>query len=147
MLAEIEALAAAYHLPPAAAREIELGCSVDEAPSVSGDVRRLGQVVDNLLSNALKFTPPGGSVHVRASRRDSTALLEVSDSGMGIPEEEQEALFGRFYRTERAQHDAIPGVGLGLSITKSIVEAHGGRITFTSAAGAGTTFVVELPAT
>jgi len=131
--------------PMAAARGIELGCSVDEAPSVSGDVRRLGQVVDNLLSNALKFTPPGGSVHVRASRRDSTAVLEVSDSGMGIPAEEQAALFGRFYRTERAQHDAIPGVGLGLSITKAIVEAHGGRITFTSATGSGTTFAVELP--
>jgi len=132
--------------PAAAAREIALGCSIDDAPSVSGDLRRLGQVVDNLLSNALKFTPPGGVVHVRASRRDSTAVVEVSDTGMGIPDEEQESLFGRFYRTERAQHDAIPGVGLGLSITKSIVEAHGGTITFTSAAGAGTTFVVELPA-
>ena len=64
---------------------------------------------------------------------------------MGIPAEEQDALFSRFFRTERAQNDAIAGVGLGLSITKSIVEAHGGRITFTSAAGAGTTFVVELP--
>jgi PAS domain S-box-containing protein len=132
--------------PAAAAREIALGCSIDDAPSVSGDLRRLGQVIDNLLSNALKFTPPGGVVHVRASRRDSTAVVEVSDTGMGIPDEEQESLFGRFYRTERAQHDAIPGVGLGLSITKSIVEAHGGTITFTSAAGAGTTFVVELPA-
>jgi signal transduction histidine kinase len=129
-----------------ATREIELGCSVDGAPAVTGDLRRLGQVVDNLLSNALKFTPAGGTVHVRAAQSDGTATVEVADTGMGIPEEEQQALFGRFFRTERAQSQAIAGVGLGLSITKSIVEAHGGRITFTSAVGAGTTFVVELPA-
>ena len=131
--------------PLAAAREIELGCSIDGAPAVSGDFRRLGQVVDNLLSNALKFTPPGGSVHVRAAGNDGTAILEVTDTGMGIAAEEQDALFGRFFRTERAQNDAIAGVGLGLSITKSIVEAHGGTITFTSDVGTGTTFVVELP--
>ena len=132
--------------PLAATREIELGCSVDGAPAVTGDLRRLGQVVDNLLSNALKFTPAGGTVHVTAAQRDWTAIVEVADTGMGIPVEEQQALFGRFFRTERAQSEAIAGVGLGLSITKSIVEAHGGRITFTSAVGAGTTFVVELPA-
>lgn len=131
--------------PLAATREIELGCSVDGAPLVDGDLRRLGQVVDNLLSNALKFTPPGGTVHVRTSRNDGTATVEVADTGMGIPAEEQDALFGRFFRTERAQNEAIAGVGLGLSITKSIVEAHGGRITFASAVGTGTTFVVELP--
>jgi signal transduction histidine kinase len=133
--------------PLAAAREIDLGCSVDGAPVVTGDLRRLGQVVDNLLSNALKFTPVGGTVHVRAAQSDGTAIVEVADSGMGIPEEEQQAMFARFFRTERAQSGAIAGVGLGLSITKSIVEAHGGTITFTSAVGAGTTFVVELPAT
>jgi PAS domain S-box-containing protein len=132
--------------PLAATREIELGCSVDGAPAVTGDLRRLGQVVDNLLSNALKFTPAGGTVHVRAAQSDGTAIVEVADTGMGIPVEEQQALFGRFFRTERAQSEAIAGVGLGLSITKSIVEAHGGRITFTSAVGAGTTFLVELPA-
>ena len=133
--------------PLAATREIELGCSVEGAPSVTGDLRRLGQVVDNLLSNALKFTPAGGAVHVRTAQSDGTAIVEVADTGMGIPAEEQQALFGRFFRTERAQSEAIAGVGLGLSITKSIVEAHGGRITFTSAVGTGTTFVVELPAT
>jgi PAS domain S-box-containing protein len=133
--------------PLAATREIDLGCSVDGEPVVDGDLRRLGQVVDNLLSNALKFTPAGGTVHVRAARNDGFATVEVADTGMGIPDDEQAALFGRFFRTEGAQSEAIAGVGLGLSITKSIVEAHGGRITFTSAVGTGTTFVVELPAT
>ena len=132
--------------PLAATREIDLGCSVDGEPVVDGDLRRLGQVVDNLLSNALKFTPAGGTVHVHAARNDGYATVEVADTGMGIPAEDHEALFGRFFRTERAQTEAIAGVGLGLSITKSIVEAHGGRITFTSAVGTGTTFVVELPA-
>ena len=114
--------------------------------SFNGDRMRVGQVVDNLLSNALKFTPAGGRVDVRAFAHGSGARIEVSDSGMGIAEEELALLFDRFFRTTRAQEEAIPGVGLGLSIAKAIVEAHGGRIAVRSREGGGTTFTVDLPA-
>jgi signal transduction histidine kinase len=132
--------------PVAAARGISLTSSVDTAPFVNGDRMRIGQVIDNLVSNALKFTPEGGRVEVRASARRGIARIEVCDTGMGIPEGEQEQLFERFFRTARAQDEAIPGVGLGLSITKAIVEAHGGRISVRSVEGRGTTFRVDLPA-
>ncbi|MBV8258532.1 MAG: PAS domain-containing protein [Actinobacteria bacterium] len=131
--------------PNAAAREIALACTVQATPAILGDAGRLAQVVDNLLSNALKFTPEGGGVHVRVSESESTALIEVADSGMGIPAGEQSELFGRFFRTSSAQREAIGGVGLGLSITKSLVEAHGGRIGVHSTEGVGTTFTVHLP--
>jgi len=131
--------------PAAAAREVELASEVTAAPQVLGDAGRLAQVVDNLLSNALKFTPEGGVVRLRVGESGDEALVEVADSGMGIPDAEQGELFTRFFRTRRAQREAIAGVGLGLSIAKSLVEAHDGRITFTSAEGAGTTFAVRLP--
>ena len=132
--------------PVAAARGISLTSSVETAPFVNGDRMRIGQVIDNLVSNALKFTPEGGRVEVRASAKRGIARIEVCDTGMGIPEGEQEQLFERFFRTARAQDEAIPGVGLGLSITKAIVEAHGGRISVRSVEGKGTTFRIDLPA-
>ena len=134
-------------LPTAAARGITLECTVHAAPTVQADPGRLAQVVDNLLSNALKFTPTGGGVHLRVSADAAAALVEVADSGMGIPAGEQSELFTRFFRTERAQREAVAGVGLGLSIAKALVEAHGGRIDFTSIDGKGTTFRVRLPLT
>jgi signal transduction histidine kinase len=112
---------------------------------VSADPVRIGQVIDNLISNALKFTPAGGRVDVRAEQSGDVVRIEVADTGMGIPEGEQERLFERFYRTSQAQERAVPGAGLGLAIAKAIVEAHGGEISCTSAAGAGTTFAIELP--
>jgi PAS domain S-box-containing protein len=131
--------------PEAAARKLELACTVAGDPLVVADAGRLSQVVDNLLSNALKFTPAGGAVHLRVSVDGDAALVEVADTGMGIPEGEQAELFERFFRTRRAQREAIAGVGLGLSIAKALVEAHGGRVAFTSTEGAGTTFAVRLP--
>jgi PAS domain S-box-containing protein len=131
--------------PVAAARGITLGCHTDTAPFLTGDRMRIGQVVDNLVSNALKFTPEGGRVEVHATARRNGARIEVRDNGMGISEDEQEQLFERFFRTTRAQDEAIPGVGLGLSITKAIVEAHGGRISVRSIEGRGTTFRVDFP--
>jgi len=131
--------------PVAAARGISLEYSTDQLPTTNGDRLRIGQVVDNLVSNALKFTPAGGSVQVRAYPHGSAVRIEVADSGMGIPEEEQAQLFDRFFRTARAQEEAIPGVGLGLSISKAIIEAHDGRISVRSAEGVGTTFCVDLP--
>jgi PAS domain S-box-containing protein len=133
--------------PVAAARGISLTCSTESLPLANGDRLRIGQVVDNLVSNALKFTPAGGSVEVRAYAHRSAVRIEVTDTGMGISDEEQSQLFERFFRTARAQEEAIPGVGLGLSISKAIVEAHDGRISVRSAEGVGTTFFVDLPAT
>jgi PAS domain S-box-containing protein len=131
--------------PVAAARGISLTCATEPLPPTSGDRLRIGQVVDNLVSNALKFTPSGGSVEVRAYPHRSAVRIEVADTGMGISEPEQAQLFERFFRTARAQEQAIPGVGLGLSISKAIVEAHDGRISVRSVEGAGTTFYVDLP--
>ena len=131
--------------PAAAARGISLECRILTTPKVVADPGRMAQVIDNLLSNAIKFTPSGGEIHVRVSAAGTTAVLEVADSGMGIPDGEQTELFNRFFRTERAQREAIAGIGLGLSIARSLVEAHGGRITFTSSESTGTTFAVRLP--
>ncbi|WP_345035213.1 PAS domain-containing sensor histidine kinase [Arthrobacter methylotrophus] len=110
------------------------------------DPLRLGQALDNLVSNAIKYSPGGGLVSVRAARNDSWVRLEVQDTGMGMTADEAARIFTRFFRTDAARQAAIPGVGLGLSITKSIVERHGGSITCFSRPGGGSTFVVALPA-
>lgn len=111
------------------------------------DRDRLGQLFDNLLTNALKFTGEGGRIEVRVREVKGTARIEVSDSGTGIAREEIEHLFERFYRAQAATDAAVQGVGLGLSICKTIVEGHGGSIAVASALGKGTTFTVELPMT
>ncbi|MGW9412706.1 sensor histidine kinase [Arthrobacter cupressi] len=110
------------------------------------DPLRLGQALDNLVSNAIKYSPDGGLVSVRASRDDGWVRLEVQDTGMGMTKEESARIFTRFFRTRAARQAAIPGAGLGLSITKSIVERHGGSITCDSSPGKGSTFTVALPA-
>jgi PAS domain S-box-containing protein len=132
--------------PNAAARGIALECAAEPDLLVTGDASRIAQVVDNLVSNALKFTQRGGHVELIASRHNGKIRIEVADTGMGIASAEQHRLFDRFFRTERAQASAIAGAGLGLSIAKAIVEAHRGKITFRSIEGHGTTFVVDLPA-
>src|SRR5205807_5457699 len=114
--------------------------------AVEGDAGRLGQVLDNLLSNALKFTPPGGRVTVRLSQAPDGLQIEVADTGMGISEDDQGLLFDRFFRTAEATTSAIQGTGLGLAIVAAIVEAHGGSIEVESAVGFGTTFKIILPA-
>ena len=107
------------------------------------DPRRLAEVIGNLLSNAIKFTPEGGSVTVRLDREGDGAVLEVADTGVGIPADEVGRLFERFFRASTAA--TIRGTGLGLSIAKSIAEAHGGTISVRSTEGVGTTFTLELP--
>jgi PAS domain S-box-containing protein len=131
--------------PMADEKGITLESSVERLPSMIGDRSRLGQVLDNLVSNALKFTPKGGSVAIRASAADGTAVLEVEDDGMGIAPEDQELLFDRFFRSTEATERAIPGTGLGLTIAKAIVERHEGTIEVESVAGKGTTMRVRLP--
>jgi signal transduction histidine kinase len=112
---------------------------------VTGDRERLSQLVGNLVSNALKFTPAGGHVTVRTFVDGSHAVIEVEDDGIGIPEAEQDRLFQRFFRSTTATEQAIPGTGLGLVISRAIAEAHGGTIDVRSEEGAGACFRVELP--
>jgi len=131
--------------PSADERGIALRAAIDPTPSILGDRSRLAQVLDNLVSNALKFTTSGGSVDVRLSSASGHAVLEVRDTGMGIAPGEQEQLFERFFRSSEATDRAIPGTGLGLAIVKAIVERHEGRIEVESATGNGTTMRVRLP--
>ncbi len=138
-----QAVAAA--LPAAADRQIDMTVRVRDDADVIGDKQRLAQVIDNLLSNALKFTPSGGSVGISVIAREDTVLIEVEDSGIGISAADQKKLFTRFFRTEAAMRKAIKGTGLGLSIVKAIVEGHGGEITVESAEGKGATFRIALP--
>lgn len=121
---------------------------VDTGPHplmVAGDLDHLERVALNLLANAVKFTPDGGRIDVRLHPDAETAVLEVRDTGIGIPETEQSHLFERFYRTTNAQELEVPGTGLGLSIVKTIVVSHGGSVDVQSSAGAGTTFRVTIP--
>jgi signal transduction histidine kinase len=129
----------------ARSREIVLESDLGAMPPVLGDHERLVQLVGNLLSNALKFTPAGGRVTVRTFVDGDQAVLEIADTGIGIPEAEQDRLFQRFFRSSTATEQAIPGTGLGLVISRAIAEAHGGTITVTSRPGEGTCFRVELP--
>jgi signal transduction histidine kinase len=131
--------------PTAAERGVALHVCAEPVPSARADRARLAQVIDNLLSNALKFTPPGGRVQLRTTPRGREVALEVADTGMGISKEDQARLFERFYRTSAATLRAIPGTGLGLAISKMIIEAHGGRIGVESEEGRGAIFRVLLP--
>ncbi|MCW2964893.1 MAG: multi-sensor signal transduction histidine kinase [Actinomycetia bacterium] len=131
--------------PSAAAKSIELTVDLCELPEVPGDRARLAQVLDNFVSNAIKFTPTGGCVTVTTRILPGEIEIVVSDTGIGIPAHELPLLFQRFFRAERATSGAIPGTGLGLAIAKAIVTAHGGRICVESEDGAGSTFRVILP--
>jgi signal transduction histidine kinase len=112
---------------------------------VLGDARNLERMVTNLVSNAVKFTEPGGWVRLVLQESNGDARLEVSDNGIGIPEDEQANLFTRFFRASTATEHAIPGSGLGLTIVESIVKSHSGTISVARAHQRGTTFVIELP--
>ena len=112
---------------------------------IDGDPHRLAQVVENLVSNAIKFTPSGGSVAVRVERTDGAVALEVSDTGIGIEQQDLGRLFDRMYRADEAERRHIQGTGLGLTIVKAIVDAHEATIAVSSEPGVGTTFRVELP--
>jgi signal transduction histidine kinase len=139
-----EAIASAR--PTADARQIRLVAHVEDIPDISGDRARLSQLLDNLLSNSLKFTPTGGRVDVRLKLEpDGSTAFEFQDNGIGIPKPEQDRLFKRFFRADAAMNDAIAGTGLGLSIVKAIAEAHGGSVSVESDEGEGATFRVVLP--
>ena len=112
---------------------------------VLGDAAQLERVLINLVSNAVKFTEDGGEISCRLERHDAQARIVVRDTGIGIPEEEHDGLFQKFFRSSISRDRAIPGTGLGLAIVAAIVAAHGGRVTVESARSQGTTFTVELP--
>jgi signal transduction histidine kinase len=139
-----EAIAAARPVAIDAGVALEWDCPAS-APLV-GDRVRLAQVVDNLLSNAIKYTPRDGTVRVVLEVGKQTVELRVQDTGMGIAQEDLGRVFTRFYRTKQASDRAIGGVGLGLSITRSIVEGHQGEISVASEVGRGSEFTVVLPA-
>ena len=131
--------------PRAATKSLSLRCVADEQVIVEADKGRLFQLLENLISNAIKFTPRDGSVEVRVSAAPDGGVLEVSDTGIGVTPREAERLFERFFRASSAVTNQIPGTGLGLYIARAIAEAHDGRISATSDVGVGTTFRIELP--
>ena len=100
-------------------------------------------MIDNLISNAIKFTPQGGTVKVTVSSDNGAVVVSVADNGCGIPESEQTKLFERFFRSSSTEH--VQGTGLGLTVVRSIVEAHGGSISCRSEEGKGTEFTFTLP--
>jgi PAS domain S-box-containing protein len=132
-------------LPSAEAGGVELVCTAKTPVVMSGDQMRIAQLLDNLVSNALKFTPRDGRVELRVSEERGTIVIEVADTGAGIAAEQQEHLFERFFRTPEATKQAIQGTGLGLAISRAIVEAHGGEIGVESTENVGTTFRVTFP--
>jgi signal transduction histidine kinase len=133
--------------PWASEKHVQMEIDVDEVPTILGDERRIGQVLDNLLSNAVKFSREGGSVRVEVRRTAGITRIVVSDTGIGIPVDEQGHVFSRFYRAKAASELAVPGTGLGLAITRALVDQHGGSIDLESREGEGTRVTVTLPAT
>jgi signal transduction histidine kinase len=129
--------------PPAAAKEVSLSASVVPASlQTAFDPARILQVLTNLLSNAIKFTPPHGKVVVHLERVEDDIRFSVHDTGIGIPSDQLEAVFGRFVQVTGNDRR---GVGLGLYISKGIVQGHGGRIWAESTVGEGSTFYFTLP--
>ena len=131
----------------AAGHGIVLDLSVDGVDLIIADERKVKQILFNLLSNAVKFTPDGGTITVRAVPQDGAALVSVRDTGIGIPERDQERIFEEFRQSGAASSRAAEaeGTGLGLALTKSFVELHGGRIWVESEVGTGSTFHFTLP--
>jgi len=144
-LAALVSDAAEVMRPLAAAKQQALNLDAAAGVSVDGDPARLRQIVYNLLDNAIKYTPEGGRIDVFVRDRDQSAILEVRDTGIGIPAEHLPHVRERFYRVDKARSRKKGGTGLGLSIVESITAVHGGRLQITSAPDEGTTCTVFLP--
>jgi signal transduction histidine kinase len=127
-------------------RQVHLsGFAAPEIDPLSFDVQHMGRVLNNLVSNALRYTPPGGSVFIQAERLPGKVVITIRDTGEGIVPEDLPHVFERFYRGEKSRSRASGGAGLGLAIVKGIVEAHGGTISVKSVPEAGTDFTFTLP--
>jgi signal transduction histidine kinase len=127
-------------------KQIAVGVeSPEPGLAVWGDTGRLKQVILNLLSNAIKFTPAGGTVHVGATKRGTMVQLQVIDTGIGVAPGDQERIFGEFQQVDGTETRQFPGTGLGLALTRKLVEMHGGTIHMQSEIGKGSTFTITLP--
>jgi signal transduction histidine kinase len=116
-----------------------------QLPPVSGSVHYMRRVLDNLIGNAIKFTPEGGTILVRLTQKEDAVLLVVEDTGIGIAPEKQEQIFDRFYQVDGSTKRRYGGVGLGLALVKELVETYGGHVAVESVLGQGSTFRVSLP--
>ncbi len=131
--------------PLAEAKGVAMSADLPEELAVRGSESRLHQAISNLIDNAIKYTPEGGTVGVLLERTETSAKLTVSDTGMGIPAEDLPHIFDRFYRVDKARSRETGGTGLGLSITREIIKMHGGIIRVKSEEGKGSVFTVDLP--
>lgn len=131
---------------PAAEKDLRISVNLQQPlPDIAADRRRLAEVLQNLLDNAIQYTSPGGQVMVSASGNGNEVTFTVSDTGIGIPQADQSRIFERFYRVDAARSREVGGTGLGLSIAKHLVEAHGGRIWVESDVGQGSQFHFTVP--
>jgi signal transduction histidine kinase len=132
--------------PRAEAAQVKLITDFAPLPLMQGDADRLRQVFNNLIDNALKYTPVGGQVTVACRSNGRSIVASVTDTGVGIPEEDLQHIFERFYQANKARSREVEGIGLGLAITREIVHGHGGKIEAQSKVGQGTRFTILFPA-
>jgi two-component system sensor histidine kinase ResE len=132
--------------PQARSGNIEIWVEASDLPLITGDGDRLAQVFTNLIDNAIKFTPPGGSISIKGSQIGSGVQVEVADTGEGISPDALPNIFSRFYQADPSRSGGQKhGAGLGLAIVREILKAHGGKITVRSELAKGSTFIVYLP--
>ncbi|MET0713357.1 MAG: HAMP domain-containing sensor histidine kinase [Mycetocola sp.] len=144
-LADLLEKSVANARPAAAANKVQL--VLDQPPSLTAfvDADQISRAIENLISNAIKFSPSGGTATVSAKHTPDNIVIEISDTGMGMSADERSQAFSKFFRSPANSSSAIPGIGLGLLTSKSIVECHGGTLALTSVLGTGTTVIMTLP--
>jgi heavy metal sensor kinase len=142
-LAEVVQEACKLFEPTAEDKGIALGCHLPDESRFLGDTRMIQRMLSNLLDNAIKYTPPGGSVRVSVSENDGQVVVSVKDTGLGISPRDLPHIFERFYRGDESRSQS--GIGLGLSLARAIARSHGGDITATSTPNQGSTFIITLP--
>src|SRR5258705_11323412 len=118
-----------------------------DLPTIKGNADHIERAVSNLIDNATKYTPDGGTIHVAARANGQYVVVEVTDNGIGIPKDDIPRIFERFYRVDRSRSREMGGTGLGLSIVKHVAQVHGGAIEADSTPGQGSTFRLKLPTT